>query len=390
MSPSQETATIAGIDAEISPAKKSILFPLSIILVSRAGLILFAYLGLVLFTTKRYTQNAEPGNLFLDGWVQWDSFFYSRIATNGYVNLPDWPDVGDLPLYPMSIRALNTLTGDVYIAGLLISNISFVITGLLLYQLVLSRWGEEIAQRTLVLLCLYPFSYAYTAMYTESLFLLCTVCTFWFAEKRWWIPAIFFSVGASATRVVGVATSAALILMYLQSIDWNWRELRWKSLTLLLGFGGLGAFVIFLTLKFHDPLAFVKAHQGQPWSEFNTFQSLLDVMHFWGKMRFGSFVSGNAPLLLTIHFFIAVIASIICLIAWRRLPIPYAAWATIVVMISYYRWGCFGRHFSTVFPAFIVLAMLLRDTRIYHGIVYLFILLLALFTLMFTHGIWVA
>jgi hypothetical protein len=374
--------------------RDSILTPLAIILASRFGLILLAYLGLVLLPAGRTPARAEPGNLLLDGWVKWDSFWYAQIAQNGYTNQPidasEQRDTGDLPLYPLTVRYAGKILGDAFIGGLLISGISFVLAGLLLYRLVESHWGTEIARRTLVLLCVYPFSYTYTAMYTESLFLLCTLGAFWLGEKKWWLLAAICATAAGATRVVGIATSVAVVLMHLQSIDWNWKNLRWSSLQLLVSFAGLGAFVIFLAIKFHEPLAFIHVHQAIGWGDFNSFQSLLDVLHFWRTMRFGSFVSGNAPLLLTIHLLVCAIAAVICIIAWRKLPITYAAWATMMVLISYYRWGCFGRHFSTVFPAFIVIAMLSSDRRIYHGLIYFSILMLALLTLMFTHGVWVA
>ncbi|HEY1628241.1 MAG TPA: mannosyltransferase family protein [Tepidisphaeraceae bacterium] len=377
-----------------SPPRDSLLTPLAIILTSRVGLILLAYLGLALLPAGRTPARAEPGNLLLDGWVKWDSFWYAQIAREGYTNKPidasQQRDTGDLPLYPLAVRYLGKILGDVFIAGLLISNISFVLAGLLLYRLVESHWTSELARRTLVLLCVYPFSYTYTAMYTESLFLLCTLGAFCFAEKKWWLPAALCAAAAGATRVVGIASSVAVVLMYMQSIDWRWRDLRWSSLQLLTSFAGIGAFVFFLAIKFHEPLAFIHVHQAIGWGDFNSFQSLLDVLHFWRTMSFGSFVAGNAPILLTIHLLICVLAALICILAWRKLPLAYAAWATMMVLISYYRWGCFGRHFSTVFPAFIVMAMLCGDRRIYHGLIYLSALLLALFTLMFTHGLWVA
>jgi hypothetical protein len=70
--------------------------------------------------------------------------------------------------------------------------------------------------------------------------------------------------------------------------------------------------------------------------------------------------------------------------------VAYALWATIVVLISFRAWGSFGRYSVTAFPLFIVAAMLAKDSRFYHGWIYLSTLLLALLTLMFTHGIWVA
>jgi hypothetical protein len=382
------------IPATSRSERDSFLTPLAIILVSRIGLILFAYLGLALLPFGRTPSVAEPGNLLLDGWVKWDSFWFAQIARDGYTNRPvdasGQRDVVDFPLYPLLVRWVGKILGDIFIAGLLIASVSFVAAGLLMYRLVESHWGTEIARRALVLLCVYPFSYTFTAMYAESLFLLCSLCAFWLGEKRWWLAAATCAAAAGLTRVVGVATGAAVILMYLQSIGWQWRTLRYSALQLLVGFSGIVVWMIYLAVRFRDPLAFVHVQQAGGWNDFNSFHALMDMLHFWRTMRFGSFAAGNAPLLATIHFIIVILAAIICSIAWLKLPIPYAAWATMMVLISYYRWACFGRHFSTVFSAFIVMAILLKDRRIYHGVIYLSILLLAILTLMFTHGLWVA
>ena len=61
-----------------------------------------------------------------------------------------------------------------------------------------------------------------------------------------------------------------------------------------------------------------------------------------------------------------------------------------MVLMSMFRWACIGRHLYAAFPLFIVAAMLLSDRRWYHGVIYFSTLLLALLTILFTQGIWVA
>src|SRR5215470_632947 len=100
--------------AEVSSGsrpRESFLTPLSILLVGRAGLWILAYLGLVLIQGQHRQQNALPGNLFLDGWVRWDSYWSARIAQNGYTNKDidgsGQLDTGVLPLYPLVLRGVG-------------------------------------------------------------------------------------------------------------------------------------------------------------------------------------------------------------------------------------------------------------------------------------------
>jgi Gpi18-like mannosyltransferase len=381
--------------ATVPPAKReSFLTPLSILLVGRAGLWLLAYLGLVLIQGQHRSQNAFPGNLFLDGWVRWDSFWNARIAEHGYTNKsPDGSgqlDTGVLPLYPLAVRGVGKLVGNVYLAGVLISNTCFVAAGIVLYYIVLARWGDEIARRTIVLLSVYPFSYTYSAMYTESLFLLGAVLALFFAEREWWIPAALCAAAAGATRVVGTATVVALIVMYSFDRRLRLRNFSFRALWLLLGFSGIASYMIFLAIRFHAPLVFIRTHGAQGWGDFNSLDSLGKTIQSWRDASFGNFVSGNVPVLLTIHIAMGLVAIVLCVISWKKLPRAYALWANLVVLMSLYRWACIGRHIATAFPLFIVAAMLLSDRRWYHSVVYISTLLLALLTIMFTQGLWVA
>src|SRR5438876_11854748 len=126
---------------EPPPAQHSFLTPLSILLLGRIGLWMLAYLGLVLIQGTHRPANAFPGNLFLDGWVRWDSYWSARIAEHGYTNHDvdgsGQLDTGVLPLYPLAVRGVGKLVGNVYLAGVLISNVCFIAAGVSLYYIVL-------------------------------------------------------------------------------------------------------------------------------------------------------------------------------------------------------------------------------------------------------------
>lgn len=75
---------------------------------------------------------AYPNNLFLDGWARWDSGWYKSIAEIGYSNLPmnEWGQSNTVffPLYPLLMRMMRAIIPDTYICGVIISNVSFLLT----------------------------------------------------------------------------------------------------------------------------------------------------------------------------------------------------------------------------------------------------------------------
>jgi hypothetical protein len=335
-----------------------------------------------------------PGNLFLNGWTNWDGQWYARIATQGYTGVAidgsGQRDVGQLPLYPMTVRAASWVIGDVHIAGLLVSNIAFVLAGLVLFRLVESQFDSTVARRTLVLWCVWPFSYVFSAMYTESLFMLCVVGAFALGTQRL-AGAALCAAGASLTRTVGVATALALLTLWAQRERFQTAALRRDAGWLLVAFSGIGLFMLILGLRFGDPLAFVRAHAAAGWGDFNSLSELRDVIRQWRSATSGNVASGNVPLLHTLHVLTMLLAAGLCLVGLRRLPLAWSVWAILMVVMSYYRWACFGRHFSTIWPAFVVAALLLRDApNLYRGVVYFCTALLVLLTLLFTQGYWVA
>jgi len=190
-------------------------FPILTFLVSRAGLFLLAWLSLIVLPMRigDGLWRAFPQNLFLDGWSRWDSGWYINIAQQGYSDalVGTYRNTAFLPLFPLLIRGLGYLIGNYQIAGLLISNISLLGACIIFYRLISDQFDPEIAQKSLMLLLLNPFSFFFSAVYTESLFLLLTALIFYFGTHKKWLLASAFTAAASATREVGIIAVIPLL-----------------------------------------------------------------------------------------------------------------------------------------------------------------------------------
>ena len=210
---------------------------------------------------------AYPDNPWLDGWVRWDSAWYISIFVEGYRFEPGVPcNATFFPLYPfvagLLSRPLALMLGQptaFHVAALLVSNVAFLLGGVGMLRLGRSLVGEEAARRAIWLLCFYPFSFFFSALYTEGLFFCLVVWAFVFGrESRW--GAAFFVAGLSLLcRPHGVVVAAALSMQYARSTGLPRRRLHLRDGVVGWIACGLGALLLFYAYRLGHPLAFIEA-----------------------------------------------------------------------------------------------------------------------------------
>lgn len=99
--------------------------------------------------------------------IRWDAIFFYRISRDGYMTDSM---TAFFPLYPMLIRMLFYCGVPIVAAGAIISNLSFLVSAVLLYALTERYLGKDRAQKACFLFCFSPCSILYSTLYTESIF----------------------------------------------------------------------------------------------------------------------------------------------------------------------------------------------------------------------------
>jgi hypothetical protein len=261
---------------------------------------------------------------------------------------------------------------------------------LVLFVLVRDQFDESTARRTIVLLSVFPFAYAFSAMYTESLFLLACAGAFYCAHRRWWLCAGLCAAAAGATRLVGSCTAIALAMMTLSQPE-NRPAFRWRQIaSVALACTGLAAWACYLGFRFGHPMIFVTSQSAKGWADVNSFADVSRVPRIWFSSSFNDIAAGQVPMNRSIHLVAALFACAICMAGWFKLPRAYALWTTLILIVCFWSTDSYGRYVATTFPLFITAAILLKDKRLYHGVVYISVLLLALLTMLFVQSYWVA
>lgn len=324
---------------------------------------------------------AQP---YLDIWAVWDAGWYLNIAEQGYSAEPIWQQQANyafFPVYPLATRWLGSLLGSAPLAGLLISNLALLVAAWYLYKLAQMKFSESLAKWSVVFLFLFPISFVFSGLLTESLFLALLLAVFYYAEKgRWWLVGLlgFF---LALTRSLGVVATLPLLLIYLAQKSYQFKKINWQILWL-----GFIPFGLFLFMAFNEWLT-------GSWLAFVTIQRAWH--HFAANpiiTLYQGLVVGNQYWLANSIFTLLVIGLIVGY--WKKLKAPYLILSALMIIIplasSRTSLNSMSRYLVVVFPVFWALAFLSKNKFIRWSL--LVICVLVQFYLMATwtrSGFWV-
>ncbi len=222
----------------------------------RAVIILFILWRLLLAIIESLAPSIWPlreGFLGPTRWANMDGVHYLSITQNGYFIY----EQAFFPLYPNLIRWISSVTGvSTVAAALAISHISLLGGILFFYELARSI-NPRYATWSVVSLLLFPTSFFFASVYTESLFLFLAAVCLWASRRKLWLVAGVAGMLASNTRLFGIFLFPVVMWEYLKEAK---RIRRWQDiLSISLIPIGLIAYMWYLKDSIGDPLAFFHA-----------------------------------------------------------------------------------------------------------------------------------
>lgn len=350
----------------------------------RATIFFIAYISEYAIPTfgNRFPYVETLKNYGLPHWVwafgNFDGVHYLRLAKDGYVYQYTQ---AFFPFYPILIKLVSPIVfGNYLISALLISNVSFLFALIIFYRLIVKIYNSNIAFWSIIFLLTFPTSFYFGAVYTEGLFFLMIISSFYLAlqNKNW--QAATIGLFASATRIIGIFLSLSVFI-----------KKRGKfRISFLLVPLGLISYMIYLQLKFNNALYFLTSQTAFGQSRETTKIILLpQVLYRWSNQLLNThglvFANSAFELTTTMVAFGLLLAG---LKTTKKEWIIFGTFALITPTLTG-SLASMPRYVLIAFPIYITLAQVNNNTV---KIIIALIFTIALFisTIYFSQGYWVA
>jgi len=298
------------------------------------------------------------------GLLAWDAGFYESIARFGYQPFGHQA-LRFFPLFPLSARVLAwTGMGDGP-AVVLLANLGALIGTAALVALVRRETGDDgLARRSAWLLSLLPPAFTLVLGYAEGMLLAFTTACFLCIRPApgrgpsWWWAALF-GFAAGLTRPLGV-----LLVLPVAVEGWrHWRSAGRRDragavVAVVAPVAGMATFLSWSAGVYGDfllPLR-VQTSAGHHGGLSDPVTTLLHDARGALHHHLGT----------ALHVPWVILVVVLVVVAWRRLPASYGAFATavVVVALSGTNLDSFERYALSAFPLVIVGAMALASRRV--------------------------
>jgi hypothetical protein len=355
-----------------------------------AVLALFANLVFPLNQPQQLTVfgTASP---FWDAFARYDTGHFQNIAWGGYVPVPNGrSDIAYFPVYPLLMRWVGRPFGHhhaiLYLAGIFVSWLCFVLAMIALYYLARLDLPRRRAGRAVLLTTIFPFAFFFGVAYSESTFLLFTVLAFYLFRTRRWILGGLSGGIATATRVPGVLMWPALAWIAWRAAEPTRRDRLGAAAGLVLVASGFGAYCAYIYALTGNPLEWAATLErwgyypgGRPWT------ASVQLVHVLATHPY-QYLAGQPMAPYDTLYGLTGIAFVLMIpFVWRRFGAGYGVFMLLSLYLPFSS-GSFegmGRYCSVLFPAFIWLATV-RSRLVATGLIVAFALFYTLGLALFT------
>jgi len=342
-------------------------------MISIVGTFLFGYVAYVTIT------DSFPDSI-ISIWNIWDTPHYLKIAKYGYSSSlveEMYFMIVFFPLYPFLIKVFTFVLQNNLLSALIVSNVAYIFAVFYLYKLVLLDFEKEDALRSIIYFSIFPTAYFLHAAYTESLFLALTIACFYYARNKRWAVAGILGMLTTMTRITGIILLPVLLFEYLYQRQYKKEKIGKDILWIFVI--GLG-FVVYLSLNYityGDPLKFLEIQAGH-WFMHLSFPTK-GFFYSWGSISWRT--PADSIQLGWIQITFALLSLILIIYSFFRVRLSYSlyALATWLIVTSTSYWISIPRYMLTLFPIFIILAILGRRKEINYLIIFLSLIFYALF-----------
>ena len=282
--------------------------------------------------------------------VRWDAGWYLSIVDGGFFVLRGQAsNVAFLPAFPGLVKLVSPFFPDTIVAGLVIANLATAAALVALWSWVRERAGLAAAERAVIWLLVFPFSFFFHSIYAEGLFFLACTLALRDADRGRWLNAGFWASLATLTRPMGIMLVPAFAWHLLR----QWKAGRRPSLdalSVLLPALALGAYATHMWVTFGSPVTVWKAHQAG-WDVSPSFSFVTYLRDTFSRMLQRDAFS--AQVFDATQFLLLVPLVVLTLRAFRRLGAAAGMYAVLSAALGLvFAVDTLGREMLAVVPVF--------------------------------------
>ncbi len=367
----------------------------------RIFLIFFAILAVKFIPLQRNFLGGGMAN-YLSSPLLWslsnfDGEHYLAIAHEGYRPLTYF----FFPMYPLLINLISGIFGksviSYLISGIFVSHASLLIGMIGFYKLMGLDYERKISKLGLILLFLFPTSFYFGSVYTESLFFAFSVWSFFAARKRNWVAAGILGAFATATRVIGLAVVVGLFIEWWQYMrtTQDRRKIFLPLISVLISFLGIGIYLYYLYIRTGDPFNFLTTVNIFGSQRSASLILLPQVFYRYifkilPSLNYTNFIVYFTPWL---EFIIALLFTSLAIFSFFKLRLSYSIYLLLGFLIPAFS-GSFSslpRYVLVLFPAFILGGIYLNKIGRWQYLIFVVLgITLFICTSFFARGNWIS
>lgn len=341
----------------------------------RVALIFIAFLAITYvpifsdnFFGGKYINYSQ--NPLLWTWANFDGEHYLSIAQNGYRSLQQ----AFFPLYPLIVRFFAFGGTEVnlkpfLISGIVLSNLFFLISLFLFRKVVNLDYDQKTSNLAVILLLLFPTSFFFGSVYTESLFLLLSLATYYFYRKEKYFLSSIFGILTTLTRLYGLFVILMIIIDLIVKKTSLVKIIKEKIYLVLLSIVGLFGYMYYCFINWGDAFAFFNLQTLSGEQRSTNLILLPQVFYRYFVKIIPNLNFEYFPFVFTtlLELLVAVLFLILLIFTFKKIRRDY--WFYILLCyVTPTLTGSFSslpRYVLVIFPAFIIIANYLKNKNKY-------------------------
>lgn len=260
---------------------------------SRLGVLAAAYLAVVAFGFPSVVEFRISRNEFANLPARWDAGWYLGLAQDGYrydPAIPGQQNPAFFPAFPLATRLAGVFFGAhvdegfasygnpmrMLWTGVFVNLAAFALALGYLFRMVRAHAGRAAAAAAVQFAVAYPMAFVYNAPYSEGVFLLASIAAFHHLGRSQPLAAALWGLTAGLARPNGFLLAIPLLLVALArsgSLGGLGRHVDRlgpapprpprplaDAAAALAPVAGLGAFAVYLAVRWGDPLLWARLH----------------------------------------------------------------------------------------------------------------------------------